>query len=259
MAEDVLEAIKFYAITADYDNNSLINNSLNNFRYKFPEKIVVDSRWYQLDENISIRLQDTSALLNVLKPSVKRIAELATTNEQRQLRYVIADSIKDWIDKDNFVQLNGAESSIYELQKNVEFKIRNNPDIQNIQELRLINGIDLLNEKQWEDLKEKLYFGNGAIPNLSLIDAQYLAYLLNISDSYAETLINIRENDLQKFVEVARKLNGYNDDLMGFYLSRQYKIQIRVSIGNAATQLNTIIDFKKSKQSLYTVISYNMK
>ena len=258
-AEDILEGLIFYITTSDYNNNSLISQTILNFPYKFPNAIIVDNRWYNLDKNTKIRLQDTSSLINTITYSGERISAIATTNEQTQLRYIINDSIKDWIDKDDFVELNGAEGSSYELQKELSFKIRNSSAIQDPQEFRLINGIDTMNDILWNNLKDKLYYGRSTLVNLTLIDKRYLSYLLNISESYAQTLINIRKDDIGEYIKIISMLQKFDDEFMGFSLSHQFKIEIQVTLGNATSILKTIIDFKQTQNQQYTIIEYSIK
>ncbi len=256
--EEVLEVLKFYIITADYNNNFLINETILNIPYKFPKKIVLDNRWYYVNENIRIRILDTSALINTFG-SIQSIANIATNQLQNQLKYRIEDSIKDWKDTDSIVELNGAESSTYEFKKEVNFKIRNNSDIQDPQEFKLIHGIDSLSDLQWKYLKSKLYNGRQLSPSLLFVDKIYLAYLLDISDSYAKTLIDIRKKDINEFINIVSKLNKFVSGDIHLYISKQLKIEIQTTIVDATTILNTIIDFKPSEYKQYTTILYTIK
>ena len=258
MVEDALESLKFYITTANFDNSSFINNSLNDFKYKFPTRMVVDNRWYSLNKNVQIRVQDTTGLLNILTIDPKAVALMATKASQDQLHYVISDSIEDWIDKDDIVSLNGAEASHYNLIEHKNFKIRNSKSIQNVAELRLINGIDKLSKVEWLKLKEKLYYGNGNIANLMLVNDKYLAFLLDIDLSDAQDLIAIRESDKDKYVSLISSLKSFNDDSMGFYLSKELKIKIKASLKSSTTILNAIIDFKEDVHKQYTVIKIHI-
>ncbi len=257
-AEDVLESFKFYLLTASYDNNSLQNATLDDFRYKFPKKLIVDGRWYAISRDINISITDVSALLNVNYAPSESIAFILSDNDQRQLRYTIADSLKDWKDKDNTVSLNGAENSKYELQKRVNYKIRNNPAIQSVAELRLVNGIDSIADEKWNKLKENFYYGNGSMVNLALISPKYLAYILKLNTIEANALIELRKKNLKKFIQNVYKLKVFNSDAMGFYQSREYKITIAVKSKNTKSILTTIINFRKTRDYLYTTISYKL-
>lgn len=259
IAEDILESLKFYILTADYDSSSFINTNLSNIKYKLPDKITVDNRWYSINKNIQIRIQDTSSMINVLRIPEKLIAFIATKKEQRQLQYVIADSIKDYKDTDNVVSLNGAESSTYERIKNVNYKIRNSPALQHPQELRLINGIDTLNNEKWEQVKDKLYYGRFSSANIMLIDYRYLSYILKIDESYAKLLIDIRNNNTDKFIKIIQKLDNYDSQDVTFSLSKQLNIEIKVSYKKATTILNSMMNFEKSNKKLLTVINYKIR
>lgn len=253
MVEDVLEAFKFYELTADFDNNSLINPNLNDFKYNFPTKMIVDGRWYKVGDNVELSITDASSLLNTMKTSSELIASIVGSD--RQEIYTIGDSIKDWRDKDNIVSLNGAEASKYELQNSAQFKIRNSNSIQSVDEFRLINGIDKLTDSRWNDLKDRFFYGNGCVTNLSLIDSKYLSVLLHINTSKAESLIQEREINIDKFQTLIMKLKSYNDENnMGFHIAREFKIQIRSNIGLATSTLEAIIDFRRRQKRQYVVI-----
>lgn len=252
IAEDILEYLKFYIPTANYDSNSFINSALDSIPYGLPNQLIVDNRWYDINESVKIRLQDTSALINVFYIDGKKIANLATTALQRQERFVINDSIKDWTDSDNVVSLNGAEASRYELQEGVNFKIRNSPALQSIEELQLIRGVDTLKDDEWNKLKDRLYYGSGAMVNLSLIDANYLAYLLAIDISKANTYINLREVNMIEYIKAIQKEEAYDYEIMGFFLSKQLKIEIRVTSENSTSILKTLINLSHSTPSTYS-------
>jgi general secretion pathway protein K len=255
-SQDVLEVIKFYALTANYDHTSLLNSGFVDFTYKLPKQIILDGRWYAIDKFTKISLQDTSSMINILTYPADTIASLATTNMQKSLFYTIKGSVEDWRDDDNFIRLNGAENSTYKFQKKAKYKVRNRDSIQSIKELRLINGIDKLPNKQWKELKNRLYFGRTSGVNLTLVDAKYLAYLLHISESYAQTLINLRSKDINKFIKTVYNFKAYDDGLMGFYIAHQYKIKIITKIGDASTKLETLIDFKPTSKKIWTTINY---
>ncbi|MEA2019441.1 MAG: type II secretion system protein GspK [Campylobacterota bacterium] len=253
--ENILESLKFYIITADYDNNSLINKTL----ISFPKKLIVDGRWYNIDKTTKISIHDTSGLLNIRTYPTKYIASMITTDKQKQIRYTIIDSIADWRDKNHIVELNGAEQSTYKLKKGLKYKVRNTMAIQDVEELKLIHGIDKLEQKQWNKFKKYLYYGRTSSINLALLDKKNISFLLGISQSYAQTLVNIRKDDINEFKQIISKLPKYNDDLMSFGLSKQFRIEIQATINNAKTILTTIIDFKQARNKQYTTIEYMIK
>jgi len=254
IAEDILEVFKFYEITADYDSRALINRQFTDFKYKFPVKIIADGRIYKLAKDIEISITDTSSMVNSLKSTPDFIAYFSTNKSQRQLFYTIKDSIIDWRDKDNIVSLNGAEASRYELQKSVKFKIRNANAIQSVAELRLINGFNSLSDTRWKQLKKNFYYANGTVPNLSLANEKTLAYLLKMNNSQANSLIQTRKTDLNKFIHEVYFSKSYDDTTMGLSLSKQFLISITATVGLATTRLSSIIDFRGSANLQYETI-----
>jgi len=256
IAEDVLEVLKFHVLTSDFDNSSFKIKNIENTDYIFPSQLIVDNRWYKIGKHTQIRVQDTSGMINIMMTRPETIAYLATKSSQRQLRYIIQDSIKDWRDKDNIVSLNGAEASRYEIKKHVKYPIRNSKAIQSVDELRLINGLDTLSPDKWNIFKEKLYYGNGVTTNLAVVDKRSLAYLLNMNDSQATSLIRVRNFNMPKFIELTYKSKNFNDNTMGFSLSKQLNIEIKVTLNNAVSVIKILIDFRPKKDHFYTTIKY---
>lgn len=254
-AHNILEILKFYISTASYNSNSFTNSSFKDLNYMIPDKIIVDNRWYQLNKDTRIRLQDLSALINVFQPSALDISNMATNSSERQLKYVITDSIRDWTDGDNVVRLNGAESASYKLREDVEYINRNTPALQSVEELRLIKGISDLNIKRWNALKKRLYCAKATSKNLSLIDKKYLAYILDIDETEAESFIQVRDNDLLKFINMMRKQKKFDYEEMGFSLSKILTIEIEVLKNAAKSRLKVLIDFD-SHESLFITYFY---
>lgn len=255
-AESILEILKFHILTSDFDNNSFKIIHIKNTQEQFPPQIIADGRWYSIGDKIQFRIQDTANMINVMKTRAKSVASLITKDQERELRYTIEDSLKDWRDKDNVVSLNGAESSYYALEKLVKYPIRNSKAIQSVDELRLIKGFDTMSTKRWNAIKQKMYYGNGNVANLTIVDAKYLSYLLKINKSQADALIQLRKKNLNKFIALAYSSKYFNDSYMGFSLSKQLQIEIKVTVENAVSIIKTLIDFRMKKEHLYTTIEY---
>jgi len=257
IAEDTLEAFKFYVLTASNDHRSLLNTHLNFQKFQFPEQMVLDNRWYKINNSTKIRIQDTSGLINVYRANANEIAFLASS--QRQERLIIKDSIIDWKDTNNIPSLNGAEASVYNLQKNLNFTPRNHEGIQAVEEMRIINGLDVLSSSAWNNLKKYLYYGKGAKVNLFLADNKMLEYYLKVNTSVAENFIFLRRAQAQKYISLLSNLKNYIDDDMGFYLSKEMIIEIIVSKGLASSRLKVHLDFNIKSEKSYTtyeVISF---
>lgn len=258
IAEDILEILKFYITTAEHDYISYKNSLLKDINYNLPDRLIADGRLYELGKNIKIRLHNTSGMVNILNPNAKLIASLATTKTQRQERYTIEDSINDWVDSDNAVSLNGAEQSRYDANQDVNYKVRNSQAIQSIYEFKLIKGIKDLSVNEWNELKNRFYFGNSSVVNLAIVDAKFLSSVLNINLSKALDYIKLREDNLDKYMKLISSEKSFNEDTMGFYMSKQLKIEIDVVHGNARSILKTIIDFDQTKDLLYSTQHYEL-
>lgn len=255
-AQSTLASLKYYIMTADYDGRSVFN-TLDVKNFSLPHRIILDGREYNLSKNISISLQDTSALIDVFYPDPVLLAKMATDQNDRQLFYTLRDSIKDWRDEDNIVSLNGAEESYYRLKKNLLYGPRNSPAVQSVDEIRIIKGFADLSKQKWNDVKKYLYYGYGATVNLALIDDRYLSKLLGLNFLEARTLKTLRTKDLDKFIQEIQKLKTYNDEYMGFYLSFNIFLKIKVQVGDTVSKISTIIKFKNTVQNKAVVENYS--
>ena len=257
-AQDILEELKFFVPTAQYDSTSLYYDATQEAPLSLPKRIYLDGRWHQVGEDIRISIIDATALINVMYLYPELLANLVTSKDERQKRLQITDCIKDWIDKDDVVSLNGAEASTYRLQKNVTYPIRNSPAIQHPKELELIDHLDQFSEKQKKRLGELVYFGDAASENFALISSEHLAFLLGIEQDYAKSLTQLRESDFEKFVDLVRKEPRFDSEYMGFVISKQFLISIEVKQNNAGAKLYAQIDFRPRNEKNFTILEYKL-
>ena len=255
-AQSVLEALKFYVPTADYTSTSLKNTLFNKATYAFPSEIIVDGRDYNLSKNISISLKDTSGMLHIMYSSSKIMAEVLTPQKNHELRYVLSDSLDDWKDTDNVAKVNGAEQNTYRaLDKKV--LVRNTAAIQDIYELKMIQGFE---ELDFEYVKSNFYYGRGSSMNLMLINnKRYLAFLLGVDEHFMTKMLELRESEPSQYIKTITRLPNYNDDYLGFGLSKQFRIIITVQEGRARSVLSAIVSFKNLNKRAYVTISYTLK
>lgn len=256
MAQDILELLKFYIPTADYTSTTLKNRLLENLPYALPKEIIADGREYKLSSEITLSLKDTSGMVNVTYGSDKSIAELLTEQENEELKHILKSSLKDWRDEDNVAQNNGAEQSNYR-SENSKVIVRDNKAIQDIHELSLIRGF---NQVDFKTIEENLYYGRGTMLNLMLINnSRYLAWLFQIDDREAKNLLELRAEDIKRFQKAVSKYPTYDDNYMGFYLSKQFVVTIIVKKKRAKSILKSIIYFKSLNDRPYIIISYILK
>ena len=255
-AQSYLEVLKYYVITADFDSYKLIND-VDVVSYKLPKQIVLDGRDYNLTKNVTVSMRDASSMVNLFYPNEQTIAALAS-QENSALYYTIKDSIKDWKDADSEVGLNGAEDEYYKKKKDVFYKTRNYPALQSVDELRLIKGIDTLSQKKFDKLKTYIYSSqNGAVVDLALVDPEYFSKLLHVDIETAQEMVNLKYSNYAKFVNLIRK-NRYFDESMGFGLSFNIFIKLKVKVGDAIVYLETFVDFRKNKYRDLTTDSYRI-
>ena len=256
-AQNYLEVVKYYVMTANFNTFELIND-VSMSTYKLPSKIVLDGREYKLNKNVTLSMRDASSMVNLFYPNGQIIAALASQGNNA-LYYTIRDSIKDWIDTDNEISLNGAEDAYYKKERNVLFKPRNYPALQSVDELRLIKGIDTLSQKQFNRLKTYIYSSqSGAVVDFALVDANYLSKLLHLDKEEAQEIINYKYSNYAKFVNIIEKNHYYNDDSMGFAPSFNILVKLKVKVGLARVILKTFIDFRKNRFRNTTTDMYNI-
>ena len=249
-AEDYLEAVKYYLLTANYDSRKLMN-TLFIEGYHLPREIVLDGREYNITKRVTLSMQDASSLLNLFYPDASLIASFANHGDMR-VYHIIKDSIEDWVDADNMAKLHGAE-------KHDGYQPRNYPAVQSIDELRIINGIDTLPLAQFTQLKSYINPScKGTSVNLALIDRLYLSKLLHIEQEKATVMIDYRESSFQKFLTLITKNPLFDEGWMGFALSFIIYIKIHVSVGSAVVHLETVIDFKAEQSHPITIEYYRI-
>lgn len=255
VAQSVLESLKFYVPTADYTLVSLKNRLLEHSLYPLPSEIIVDGREYNISKEITIALTDTSGMLNVMYSSSKLMAQVLSTQKEEELSDVLNDSLKDWRDKDNVARVNGAEQNTYASMRKKVW-VRNTSAIQDIHELSLIQGFEKVDFKK---MNANLYYGRGASLNLMLIsNKRYMAFLLGVDENFIEKLFELRQSEPLKFRKNLSLLPNYNDEYMGFSLSKQFKTVIKVRQGRARTVLTAMISFKPLSSRPYVTVSYKI-
>jgi len=254
-AESILEALKFYIPTADYTSISLKSNLLSELIYPFPSEIIADGREYNLTEEITLSLKDTSAMLNVMYTPSEIIAKALSSRKNEELSYVLKDSLEDWRDIDTMAKINGAEQNTYRTLGQ-KIAVRNTKAIQSIYELKLIYGYK---DVDFKDIKSNLYYGQGSSINLMLIsNKRYLAFLLGVDENFILKMLELRKVDPLLFIKNLDTLPKYDDESMGFGLSKQFLISIKVRKGRAMSVLNTIISFNELNDKPYITVSYSI-
>jgi len=255
MAESVFESLKFYVPTADYTMNSLKNTLLDGTKYPLPNEIIVDGREYNVTKEITISLKDTSGMLNIMYASSKILSHSLVSTNNEKLIAILRDSLDDWRDIDDLKKINGAEQNSY-VSLGKKTMVRNLRDIQDIHELKLIKGFDQI---ALSNIKNTLYYGRSSSLNLMLIDnSRNLATLLEVDTRTISNLFELRKDSPKKYIKNIMRLENYNDDYMGFALSKQFIVKIKVKREDAETRLNSMISFQQLGDRPYLTISYSL-
>lgn len=244
MAQNYLEVLKYYVLTANFNSMSLINDvQLPPFR--LPRQIILDGRVYNVTKNLTFSMQDASSMINAAHPNGLLIAKFLSKDKNNTLMTAINDSVMNWAGQYSASNLDGAEAGYYKRHRK-PYVPRNYNALQSIDELRLIRGIDNVSHKDFDKLSKYLYCAqDGSVVNLALVNTTYLSYLLNINSKEAQALENIKLNNYNKFVNIIQSNKHYNADWMGLAISFNIRIKITAKVGNAVVRLDTLVDFRK--------------
>ena len=248
-AEESIDLLMFYGTTGEFYLNNMSNKIVED--YNLPDKIYIDNSTIPFND-VNITIQDTAGIYNVLFLHDEMMAkELDSDNF-----YTIKDSILDWIDKNSFQRLNGAEEDYYRHLSEDSYTPRNDLSIQAVEELALIKGIK---KSRLDELRDIFYFGRGSKSNLMTIPKESLTMLLDITPSFANELINLRKNEPLEFIKAVNrgKFKIMDEfDIYGFLPSKIIKVHVESSYNGAKTKLDAILDFKMRQERAFI---YNYK
>lgn len=187
---------------------------------------------------VRVSMQDTNGLLSLvnLDPLVfSNLLKILQVSEER--RRVIVDSLIDWVDRDDYVRLNGAEAEYYR-KEGKNYRPRNYA-IQYLEELKLIRGMD---EALFQRIAPYLTLlpNTGLNPNTSKKEVVQ-AYLGLEDEKVLENLMNFlkREaihNELQLFQLTGRLIHFPE----GAYFFPSGYCVVRILVGPEEKPLYTI-------------------
>ena len=262
IAEEVLEVLKYYVITAGNEYITLKNSLAIAPRYTLPTHLKLDDTKYKLENSCTIQMFDTTGLLNVMYSTPLQFSEEAsakkTITKKRQSVLTMTDSLQDWIDPDDIVRLNGAESNSYKMKFLVPYATRNHRIVQDIEEIRLVHGFDALSNIEWKDLQKKSYFGLGTLPNLLLMSAEQLRQSFSLSVLRSKGLIRLRKSNVQEYLKTVKTLDNYDEDYFTYATSKQIRVTITVVNGKATSKLSTIISFSPTEENVVSIMGMKL-
>lgn len=171
--------------------------------YRFNGKPMTLS--YPTGENIVVRIYDHAGKINLNRMPRQEMQlliekRLGPRPDPQQVQELLA-AWTDWTDLNTLAGVNGAEDEYY-LSLNPPYVARNNPELESVEELRLIRGFDELFRGVNLDAAFTVY-GTGRTVNLNLATRETMQLLPGLDDELIETIIDYRERkDLRSKPEV---------------------------------------------------------
>ena len=181
-AKSLFEEIKYIASVSSFNASSIKNGTTLR---DFPEELPLTGESFRAG-NGTISLYDTSGKINAFYLSKESIRKLFQHEGIEDSEADIAfDSYEDWKDKDNLKHINGAENYYYRFEKGFNYGARNNPALQDAEELKCIRGF----RNNYEKIKNYLTFSyRGSLLNINTASPAVLSIILNISEDEAEQI-----------------------------------------------------------------------
>ncbi len=253
-AESTVELLKFALSTGRIDKDKItVNLSLDG--KNTVSKVFYINGKEEFIGNTKIKIYDTGRKINLLSIDENVINRvLFNIGLDKKVVPVASDSYLDWIDRDDFKRLNGAEKYYYIFEKKAAYEPRNSVSIQDIEELRLIRGF----ENYYSRLKDYFFVYPKGSANIYAVDKKVLMALLGITEEQANQILSIREKE-QKFKGLEGTLQGYIPALSEYISSFPnsiYEIYIETSRGEAKEKVYSIIDFRSSEDKPFVVVKY---
>lgn len=192
---------------------------------------------YPVEDNMIVRIYEHAGKININRIQRQRLQELienrlGDNHDPRQVQELLA-AWTDWTDLNELTTPVGAESDYYR-SLDPPYEARNNPEFENVEEIRLIRGFDELFRDVNLDAAFTVY-GTGSTVNPNYATREALLLLPGMDAELAEQIIALREQEdirvmrqigdivpLEQMVELSPWL-GFNDT--GFYSVYAYSAQ----------------------------------
>ncbi len=249
--ESAVEKLKFYVSTGKFSSLYVEND----YKIGFPAKIYIDSRVQKIDNNTTLKVQDTGGLMGVWTINKKLIKSILLNDNVSETRISeISDSLEDWYDRDNLRHLNGAEKEYYKLEGD-KFTPRNFNGVQSIYEWRIIRGFD---KKIFDYIKKYLVLSTNWHPNINTMPAIILSSALNIPLSEAQTLVEIRKskNNLTQ-TDIKRVLGSSFDTFeYGTFPTFVLDINAQYKFNMSMKRITCTISFKADNSTPYRILKW---
>ncbi len=257
-AESTVELLKYLVSTNAFSKDQIkINTTIfenKDVGINLPKKILINGETVKIG-NTEIKALDTSAKFSVGSldsATLRKILKYAGL-ENKDIS-IATDSYEDWIDSDDLKHLNGAEKYYYQFEKGYKYSPRNNVNLQDVGELKLIRGFKNI----YDNIKNHLVLTYKGGINVYTADAQTLAIALGISVDEAKQIIKIREKE-KKFGELSQPVEETFQDYEGIlstFPSFMLEINIETTKNEAKEKVYCIIDFRPDENTPFRTIKY---
>ena len=225
-----LEKVKFYIGSGEFKNFYVINKVSG-----LPNRLRLDGTKVEINNTI-IKLQDTGGLLNVLYPNFTFLKNFLEENNTD----VMIDSFRDWLDWDEYVRINGAESFYYK-SIGAKYVPRNKNFIAFKDEL-----IDIRGWKNYDKYEKFFVFVPRSGYNFLTMPDSLLMAKYKLSKTQIEKI-----HKLKNRYETYKAINYWglhakdiDVDSDMYFSSKIVKIYIKSEEENISTSLDEVVDFK---------------
>jgi general secretion pathway protein K len=195
---------------------------------------------YPAGDNVVVRIYDHAGKINlnrIRRQSLQEIIEKQLGDDpDNQLVQELLSAWTDWTDLNDLAGINGAERDYYE-SLDPPYSPRNSPELDSVEELRLIRGFDELFKDVNLDAAFTIY-GNGQTVNLNLATREAMALLPGLNDEMIEAIIAYRE---------VKDLRNKGD--VGTIIPVENFVQLSNWIGNNASTVFSVFAYPKPASS----------
>lgn len=193
---------------------------------------------YPADENMVVRIYDHAGKININRIDTRRLQQLIENRlgenfDPMQVQELLAAWL-DWTDLNDLPNPNGAENDYY-LTLDPPYTARNSPELDTVEEIRLIRGFDELFKDINLDAAFTVY-GTGSAVDPNLATREALRMLPGLDDELIEQIIAFREQQdirimreigdivpLEKMVELSPWLRFHTSSVYSVYAYPRYE------------------------------------
>lgn len=259
-AESVLQLLLFYGATGEISSSAMVHDLPR--EYRCPPRLPLDGTRTALlpadNTQTTVAMQDLAGSLNVVfapKDQFNRLLQLLDVPPGESV--VIADSLQDWLDSDDFHQVNGAERWYYEQKAGVRYRPRNSIFIQSPFELALIRG---MKDEYLEKILPHITVAPTPGYNPATMTSAVLAVTLGCTLAEAEQLVALRgrkgyftANDI---LQVLGHTGGIAIDGLGVP-SRVVRITVESIVGEARQVIESEVTFAEDDYGPFRHLTWN--